>query len=185
MDNRTLLRQFALIFIVTFAAIFVLLRSDLVGYFAYSVEKGRLRAVRESLNSTGQPSPAAIPARAVARLVTPAVVYIETELLWALGPRRDPAVTPEGSPPRGDAAADEQDRPLPDGHPFVRQMGVGSGFIIDADEGHILTNYHVIEGAFEIRVQLADGRAYKARVVGADPETDLAVIAIEADRLHD
>ena len=60
--------------------------------------------------------------------------------------------------------------------------GVGSGVIFDA-QGHILTNNHVIEGASNLRVSLADGRSFEASVVGADPQTDLAVILIKGDNL--
>jgi len=62
------------------------------------------------------------------------------------------------------------------------QTGLGSGVIV-SPEGYLLTNNHVIEGADEIDVQLADGRQGRARVIGADPETDLAVLKIELDRL--
>jgi serine protease Do len=64
---------------------------------------------------------------------------------------------------------------------FQRQ-GLGSGVIVDAD-GYILTNNHVVEGADEITVHLADDREFKAQVVGADPPTDIAVIKIKTDRL--
>lgn len=62
------------------------------------------------------------------------------------------------------------------------QRGAGSGFIVDA-EGHILTNNHVVEGADEVKVQLADDREFDAKVVGTDPATDVAVLKIEAEGL--
>ena len=58
------------------------------------------------------------------------------------------------------------------------QRGTGSGFIIDA-AGHVMTNNHVVDGAESIVVRLADGREYTAEVVGADPNSDVAVIRIE------
>ena len=62
------------------------------------------------------------------------------------------------------------------------QNSLGSGVIV-SPEGYILTNNHVVEAADDIEVVLADGRKAKARVVGTDPETDLAVIKIELDKL--
>ena len=62
------------------------------------------------------------------------------------------------------------------------QTGLGSGVIVSA-EGYLLTNNHVIEGADDIEVMLSDGRKSRARVVGTDPETDLAVLKIDLDKL--
>jgi len=61
----------------------------------------------------------------------------------------------------------------------VPQEGSGSGFVYDT-EGHIVTNFHVIEGADLLLVTLADGQEYEAVLVGQDPTNDLAVIRIEA-----
>jgi serine protease Do len=58
--------------------------------------------------------------------------------------------------------------------------GLGTGMLMD-QHGNILTNNHVVAGATEINVLLADGRSYPAKVVGTDPKTDLAVIRIKAD----
>lgn len=59
----------------------------------------------------------------------------------------------------------------------VPQQGMGSGFVIDG-EGHILTNFHVIEGARQLEVTTSDKKKYKAQIVGTDPVHDLAVIQI-------
>jgi len=62
--------------------------------------------------------------------------------------------------------------------------GLGSGVIIDAKQGHIVTNYHVIKGADEIRVQLHDGREYDAELIGGDEMADIALLKLEqADKL--
>ena len=61
-----------------------------------------------------------------------------------------------------------------------KQRSLGSGFIIDED-GHIVTNNHVVEGADKIKVFLKDGREFDAVVKGRDPNTDLALIKIKAD----
>jgi S1-C subfamily serine protease len=61
----------------------------------------------------------------------------------------------------------------------VPQQGAGSGFVIDG-EGHILTNFHVIENARQVEVTTSDKRKYRAQIVGTDPAHDLAVIQISA-----
>jgi serine protease Do len=63
-----------------------------------------------------------------------------------------------------------------------QQRGVGSGFILNAD-GLVLTNAHVVEGADEVFVTLTDKREFKARIIGADKRTDVAVVKIEANGL--
>ena len=62
------------------------------------------------------------------------------------------------------------------------QIGLGSGVIV-SPEGYLLTNNHVVAGADDIEVKLADGREAKAQVIGTDPDTDVAVLKINLDRL--
>ncbi|MFQ6371583.1 DegQ family serine endoprotease [Shewanella sp. YIC-542] len=61
--------------------------------------------------------------------------------------------------------------------------GLGSGVIIDADKGYIVTNNHVIDGADEIKVGLHDGREVTAKLLGSDKESDVALLQIKADNL--
>ena len=61
----------------------------------------------------------------------------------------------------------------------LKQQSLGSGFIVDKD-GHIITNNHMVDGADEIKVKLADGREFTAKVIGRDPKTDLALIKISS-----
>ncbi|MGI5902117.1 MAG: S1C family serine protease [Desulfitobacteriia bacterium] len=61
----------------------------------------------------------------------------------------------------------------------LTEVGSGSGFIINAEHGYVVTNYHVVKGAEKLMVSLADGRDLSAVIVGQDARTDLAVIKIE------
>ena len=63
------------------------------------------------------------------------------------------------------------------------EQSLGSGVVVDAEKGYILTNHHVIEGADEISVNLSSGHTLKAKLVGSDPETDIAVLHVEAKNL--
>ncbi len=82
--------------------------------------------------------------------------------------------------PGGPGGPEGQDGPdAPRAH---RGVASGSGFIVSPD-GYILTNNHVVDGASEVRVRLLDRREFKARVIGRDPATDVAVIKIDAKDL--
>lgn len=121
------------------------------------------------------PAPAASVARTgfsqAARIASPAVVSITASKApaQAAGRAREPLFGfpgfPFGSHPRSGP-----------------QLGLGSGVIISAD-GVLLTNNHVVEGASDIEVQLSDGRQAQARLVGTDPETDVAVLKIALPNL--
>jgi serine protease Do len=75
-----------------------------------------------------------------------------------------------------------QPRPNPRGDGGESPRGVGSGFILSAD-GFVMTNAHVVEGSEEVTVTLSDRREFKARIIGADKRTDVAVVKIEATGL--
>lgn len=64
-----------------------------------------------------------------------------------------------------------------------RSQAAGSGVIVDADKGTVITNYHVIKGADEIKVSLTDGRTLTAKLVGSDPDVDIAVLDVDAKDL--
>jgi serine protease Do len=72
--------------------------------------------------------------------------------------------------------------PQPEADPPREQHGVGSGFILNAD-GFVMTNAHVVDGAEELLVTLTDRREFKARVIGADKRTDVALLKIDATGL--
>jgi serine protease Do len=77
----------------------------------------------------------------------------------------------------GPRPGQSDEKPSPSGK--KRQGGVGSGFFIDLNKGYILTNNHVISGADEIELKLANGRSYKGTVVGRDKNTDIAIVKIK------
>ena len=71
---------------------------------------------------------------------------------------------------------------IPD-QPERRERSAGSGVIIDAKAGTVITNHHVIKGADEIHVSLTDGRSFEAELIGTDPDVDIAVLKIDGDGL--
>jgi len=85
-----------------------------------------------------------------------------------------------GNTPRGQQPKEPQQQPGP--RAPLRPFGLGSGFIVSAD-GFIVTNAHVVENAEEITVRMNDKREFKAKVIGADTRSDVAVIKIEATGL--
>ena len=106
--------------------------------------------------------------------VLPSVVNISTEGRVSAG----------GSPFQSDPFFERFFNMMPDSQPRQRRtQSLGSGVIIDSEFGYVVTNHHVIENADQIRVRLDDGRSFDAKVVGADPEADVAVIQIPAQGL--
>ena len=106
--------------------------------------------------------------RAAAQRAAPAVVSIVAS---KLSPRRPHAEDPWFRFFFGERNAQEQP-----------QRGLGSGVIV-SPEGYLITNNHVVDGADDIEVLLADGRQAQAKLVGTDPESDVAVLKIQLDKL--
>ncbi|UTW05393.1 Do family serine endopeptidase [Amphritea atlantica] len=69
--------------------------------------------------------------------------------------------------------------------PERKQQSAGSGVILNAADGIVVTNYHVIKGSDEVQVSLIDGRSFAAEIVGSDPELDIATLKIRADGLSE
>ena len=107
---------------------------------------------------------------AAAKRASPAVVSITASKAPARSPRSEDPVFQFFF---GDRSRQMRSEP---------QVGLGSGVIVSG-EGYLLTNNHVIEGADDIEVMLTDGRQARAKLVGTDPESDLAVLRIALDKL--
>ncbi|KAA0068256.1 DegQ family serine endoprotease [Rhodanobacter sp. T12-5] len=117
----------------------------------------------------GQPMPSLAP---MLQRVTPAVVNISTKTRV---PVRDAYF---------DDPMMRQFFGLPAGPSRERvEQSLGSGVIVNAAKGYVLTNNHVVGGADDITVTLQDGRTFKGKLVGADPDTDVAVVQIPAQNL--
>ena len=114
----------------------------------------------------------------IAEMVNPAVVGITaTEKIEGRGGGR----SYHGDPFEFFFGPERRRSPREPDEPHFEQSG-GSGFLI-SDDGYILTNYHVVEDATRIRINLTDDRReYDAKVIGADPSTDLALIKIDVDK---
>src|SRR5205809_1647370 len=116
---------------------------------------------------------------AAATSATPAVVHIKTKI-------KGKTVSSKNRNPLGDMFGD--DDPFfqffggPRSYSIPDQQASGSGVIMSAD-GYIITNNHVVDGASDINVTLSNRKSYKGTVVGTDPNTDLAVIKIDAGNL--
>jgi len=129
---------------------------------------------------TGTPastSPSAGPAMSYADVVSkaaPAVVTIHSQMRV-----RQPQQYPFGNDPFFREFFGDR---IPQEAPERRREGLGSGVIVGQD-GYVLTNHHVIDGADRIKVDLNDNRTLEAKVVGSDPPSDLAVLKIEASGL--
>ncbi len=118
----------------------------------------------------GEPLPSLAP---LVEQVTPAVVNIRV------------SQTVTGSSPFGDEAF-RRFFGLPDMPGGSREVAsAGSGVIVDAEQGYILTNHHVVEDADEIQISLVSGDILDATIIGSDAATDIAVLKVEADGLTD
>jgi serine protease Do len=89
---------------------------------------------------------------------------------------------PQGQSPRGGQPGDQDQSPSDSGSDSEQSSGVGSGFILSSD-GYVMTNAHVIDDAESIYVTLTDKREFKAKLIGVDERTDVAVVKIEASNL--
>ena len=145
--------------------VLVTLKPEWVNSRSSAVTSG-VTLIEAAPNTSGAPMPGSF--SPAAKLASPAVVSIATTKANA------PAHPLQNDPWFRFFYGDREDE--------APQQGLGSGVIV-SPEGYILTNNHVIEGADEIEVSLNDGRSTRAKVIGTDPETDLALLKIDLPNL--
>jgi serine protease DegQ len=128
-------------------------------------------AALPSFGLDGEPMPSLAP---LLKKVNPAVVNISTHSIKTVrNPLlEDPFFRRFFQAPEGQVPAQQR-----------RTQSAGSGVIVDASAGTVVTNFHVVDGADEIIVTLSDNRSFTASLVGGDPEVDIAVLQIEASDL--
>jgi len=148
-----------------------------------------VQALSEEASNGGVPSLAPM-----LENVTPAVVIVSTSQQAAVPEQlryfneeelRRFFNSPDGQVPPGLPGGNGRGGNGPGGNsPGGEIRGTGSGVIVDAAKGYIVTNHHVIDNADEITVALQDGREYQAKLLGSDASTDVALLQIEADGLQ-
>jgi len=175
------MRKFWLLFSQTVTVVLALyfvtatLKPEWLGRAARVSTSNGVVGMLEATSNNGSASltPAAGSLAAAAKKASAAVVSINTSKIQRTNPKRsDPWFQFFFGDKQGSTQPDNQQE----------QTGLGSGVIVSAD-GYILTNNHVVEGADEIEVILNDSRRAIAKVIGTDPESDLAVLKITLDRL--
>jgi len=155
-----------------------------VSQVTYAIERGQAQAAEERLATASDLSEAF---REVAKALRPSVVSITSVQRARVEGKRPRDLRPELPPELRRFFGEDEffDRffnfPWPPEQ--FEQQGLGSGVIVSED-GYIVTNYHVVAGADEVKVHLSDKRALTAKIVGTDRPTDLAVLKVEARDLH-
>jgi len=169
MRQRTRINRGLLATLIVTTAVAIAYQLDVFGHVAYALERGKLKADIDHLQEIDAADVVTLERlshgfRVIAAAVKPSVVNIQSVT-------NNEEVNRQLKRLFGN---DVQPRP---------STSTGSGIIIDQD-GFIVTNNHVIEDADSTHVTLADGRRYRAKIVGTDPRTDIAVIKINGHHLH-
>jgi serine protease Do len=168
---------------------------------AHAITAGENQAERENLVQMSKQDQMSGLFRAVAKAVKPAVVVVQVKQKMASAPAQWPHMDDFFRRFFGDGAPDGEFNPAHPGRPFTPappgspneeanpryyyQHGLGSGVIVDAQNGYVLTNWHVVHDADKVQVVFADKREFDAQWVRTDRQTDLAIIKIDPKNLVD
>jgi serine protease Do len=156
------------------------LQPNWLSQLTYAVEVGQAQVAEEKLAVATDLSQAF---RQVAKAIRPSVVSISsTRRIAASQPRIERFKVPQGFGSFFDDDVFERFFEFQVPQRGREQQGLGSGLIV-SDDGYILTNYHVAGEADEVNVTLSDGRQFRAKIVGGDKATDIAVLKIDAQNL--
>ncbi|NQU75390.1 MAG: trypsin-like peptidase domain-containing protein [Planctomycetes bacterium] len=177
MNLQKSLTVFSLVIVLTGSA--MLFGPVLAERLAYAEAKGETQAAREALAGMTQAEQLSQLFRQVAKAVRPAVVEVRVSETVTIQSPRDPfrdffEGLPPGMAPRRQLPRRERE--------FVRR-GLGSGVIVDAEKGYVLTNNHVVEDADKVEIVLRSGEKLHAEWIRRDPKTDLAVLKVDAKNL--
>jgi serine protease Do len=169
--------------LIIIAAIVILVY---VPYFArhisYQETSGEVHAYETALASMKKGDALSPLFHAVSETIMPAVVVVQVSQRVAYQPQTSPDMNDFLRRFFGEPGSSGQSAPKAPPK-YLYEHGLGSGIIIDADNGYILTNWHVVHSADEVIVTLADGRNYRTQWVRSDSRSDLAVIKIDATDL--
>jgi serine protease Do len=177
--TNTLFNWLVVVIVVIAILIYVPYFAERIGYKKTS---GEVSAYENALASMKKGDTLSSLFHAVSKTVMPAVVVVQVSERVEYQPETSPDMNNFLRWFFGQPGSSEQ--PAPQAPPkYLYKRGLGSGIIVDADKGYILTNWHVVHGADTVIVTLADGRNYRTQWVRTDSRSDLAVIKIDAPDL--
>jgi serine protease Do len=177
--TNALFNWLVVVIVVIVILLYVPYFAERIGYKKTSGEVSAYENVLASMKKGDTLSPLF---HAVSKTVMPAVVVVQVSERVKYQPETSPDMNDFLRWFFGQPGSSEQSAPQAPPK-YLYKRGLGSGIIVDADKGYILTNWHVVHGADTVIVTLADGRNYRTQWVRTDSRSDLAVIKIDAPDL--